>query len=385
MGQAGSRQAFLPRSPGEKFFTSIESTIGSIGLGSVLISTTEMKQHAAQGVRFLLIAASLVVVIAGLRAAAPIALPFMLSLLLAMLSLPLLVWLQGKQVPTTLAVLLTVLANIVFLGAVALIVGGSVKSFTREAPKYADRLQQMNAALFAWLQSKGIDVSPGIARDVINPGGVMALVGQMFNSLASVLSNFALVIITTIFILFEITQFPQKLRLALDRQDSNTDTFTKIILEVQSYIGIKTLISLATGVLIGVWVAIIGVDFPILWGLLAFLFNYIPNLGSILAAIPTLLLALVQLGPGPAALVGLGYVVVNVALGTFVEPYFVGRKLGLSTLVIFLSLVFWGWIWGPVGMLLSVPLTMVVKILLENSENFRWLAVLLAPAPAQDG
>jgi predicted PurR-regulated permease PerM len=161
--------------------------------------------------------------------------------------------------------------------------------------------------------------------------------------------------------------------------------FTKIIVDVQRYLGIKTLISLATGILIGVWVAILGVDFPILWGILAFLFNYIPSLGSILAAVPTLLLALVQLGPGPAALVGLGYVVVNVALGTFVEPYFMGRKLGLSTLVIFLSLVFWGWVWGPVGMLLSVPLTMVVKILLENSENFRWVAVLLAPAPAQDG
>ncbi|MEE8242294.1 MAG: AI-2E family transporter [candidate division NC10 bacterium] len=341
--------------------------------------------NTAQGFRFLLIAASLVVVIAGLRAAAPIALPFALSLLLAILSLPLLLWLQDKRVPTPLAVLLTVLANIVCLGAIVLIVGGSVESFTREAPKYADRLQQMNAALLAWLQSKGIEVSPEIARDVINPGRAMAFVGQMFNSLASVLSNFVLVIITTIFILFEITQFPQKLRLVLDRQDSDSDMFTKIIVDVQRYLGIKTLISLATGILIGVWVAILGVDFPILWGLLAFLFNYIPNLGSILAAVPTLLLALVQLGPGAAALVGLGYLTVNMVLGTFVEPYFMGRKLGLSTLVIFLSLVFWGWVWGPVGMLLSVPLTMVVKILLENSENFRWVAVLLAPTPAQDG
>ena len=341
--------------------------------------------NTAQGFRFLLIAASLVVVIAGLRAAAPIALPFALSLLLAILSLPLLLWLQDKRIPTTLAVLLTVLANIVCLGTIVLIVGGSVESFTREAPKYADRLQQMNAALLAWLQSKGIEVSPEIARDVINPGRAMAFVGQMFNSLASVLSNFVLVIITTIFILFEITQFPQKLRLVLDRQDSDSDTFTKIIVDVQRYLGIKTLISLATGILIGVWVAILGVDFPILWGLLAFLFNYIPNLGSILAAVPTLLLALVQLGPGAAALVGLGYLAVNMVLGTFVEPYFMGRKLGLSTLVIFLSLVFWGWVWGPVGMLLSVPLTMVVKILLENSENFRWVAVLLAPTPAQDG
>lgn len=340
---------------------------------------------STQGLRFLLIAASLVVVIAGLQAAASVLLPFLLSIFLAILSLPLLVWLQDKRVPTTPAVLLTVLANIVFLATIVVIVGGSVDNFTQEAPKYADRLQQMAGALLAWLQSKGIDLSPQIAGDVVNPGAVMGLVGQMFNSLASVLSNFVLVVITTIFILFEATQFPQKLRLALGRQDSDPETFARIILEVQRYLGIKTLISIATGLLIGVWVAILGVDFPVLWGLLAFLFNYVPNLGSIIAAIPTVLLALVQLGPGAAALVGLGYLVVNMALGNFVEPYFMGRRLGLSTLVIFLSLVFWGWVWGPLGMLLSVPLTMVVKILLENSENFQWVAVLLAPARGQDG
>ena len=341
--------------------------------------------NPAQGLRFLLIAASLVVVIAGLQAAASVLLPFLLSIFLAILSLPLLVWLQGKRVPTTPAVLLTVLTNIVFLATIVVIVGGSVESFTQEAPKYADGLRQMADTLLAWLQSKGIDLSPEVAGDVLNPGAVMGLVGQIFNSLASVLSNVVLVVITTIFILFEATQFPQKLRVALGRQDSDAETFARIILEVQRYLGIKTLISMVTGLLIGVWVAILGVDFPVLWGLLAFLFNYVPNLGSIIAAIPTVLLALVQLGPGAAVLVGLGYLVVNMALGNFVEPYFMGRRLGLSTLVIFLSLVFWGWVWGPLGMLLSVPLTMVVKILLENSENFQWVAVLLAPATGQDG
>lgn len=340
--------------------------------------------NAAQGARFLLIAACLVVVIAGMRAAAPIALPFALSVLLAILSRPLLIWLQGKRVPATLAVLLTILAIVVCLGAIVLIVGGSVQSFTEEVPKYTVRLQQMKSALLAWVQSKGINVSPGIARDVINPGGVMALVGQMFNSLASVLSNFVLVIITAIFILFEITQFPQKLRLAMGRQDGNSETYTKIILEVQRYLGLKTLISLATGVLIGVWVALLGVDFPVLWGLIAFLFNYIPNFGSIMAAVPAVLLALVQLGPATTVFVALGYFVVNAVLGTFVEPYLMGRTLGLSTLVIFLSLVFWGWLWGPVGMLLSVPMTMIVKIMLEHTEDFRWVAVLLAPIAREE-
>jgi len=330
----------------------------------------------------MLITASFVVIIAGLQAAAPLLLPFLLSIFLVILSLPLLVWLQGKGIPTALAVLLTVLANIVFLATIVVIVGGSVERFTEEAPKYADSLQQTAAGLLTWLQGKGINVSPEIP---VNPGAVMGLVGQVFNSLASVLSHFVLVVITTIFILFEATQFPQKLRLALGGRDGNSETFSRIILEVQRYLVLKTLISIPTGLLIGVWVAVLGLDFPVLWGLLAFLFNYVPNLGSIIAAIPAVLLALVQLGPSTAALVGIGYLVVNMALGNFVEPYLMGRKFGLSTLVVFLSLVFWGWVWGPFGMLLSVPLTMVVKILLENSEDYQWVAVLLGPTPAQDG
>ena len=153
--------------------------------------------------------------------------------------------------------------------------------------------------------------------------------------------------------------------------------FGKIITEMRRYLVIKTLISLITGTFITLWLWILGVDFALLWGFCAFVLNYIPNLGSIIAAVPTTLLAVLQLGFGYALLVALGYLVVNVALGNFVEPLWMGRRLGLSALVVLLSLVFWGWVWGPVGMLLSVPLTMVVKIMLENSEDLKWVAVLL--------
>lgn len=339
--------------------------------------------NAGQGARFLLIAACLVVITAGLRAAAPVLLPFFLALFLATLSLPLLVWFRGKRVPTAVAVVLTILTNVAALAAIALLVGNSLETFTQEAPKYADRLEQMAAAIASWLERRGIRIPPGIPQDVINPGAVLNLVGSTVNGLASVLSNFVLVVLTVIFILFEITQFPEKLRLALGDQQRGQGNFAKITLEVQRYLGIKTITSLATGILIGLWVAILGIDFPILWGLIAFLFNYIPNIGSILAAVPALLLALVQFGPWTATLAGIGYVVVNMTIGYFVEPPLMGRTLGLSTLVVFLSLVFWGWLWGPVGMLLSVPLTMVAKITLENSNDFRWVAILLAANPGK--
>jgi len=148
---------------------------------------------------------------------------------------------------------------------------------------------------------------------------------------------------------------------------------------VHSYLVIKSVVSIATGVLITVWLSILGVDYPVLWGLLAFLFNFVPNIGSIIAAVPAVMLAMVQLGADAALYTALGYVTVNIIMGNVIEPRYMGKGVGLSTLVVFLSLVVWGWILGPVGMLLSVPLTMIVKLACEAKPETLWIAVLLGP------
>ena len=172
------------------------------------------------------------------------------------------------------------------------------------------------------------------------------------------------------------------LELALSSRKDYLGRAGKIRADVQRYLGVKTLMSLLTGSLVGVCVALLGLDFPLLWGMLAFLMHYIPNLGAFLAAIPAMLLALVQLGIGGAGLVGLAFVVIHMVVGNVLEPVLMGRRLGLSVLVVFLSLVFWGWVWGPVGMFLSVPITMIIKITLENSKSLRWIAVLLDVSPS---
>jgi predicted PurR-regulated permease PerM len=198
---------------------------------------------------------------------------------------------------------------------------------------------------------------------------------------AAVFSNLFLMMLTIVFILMEATGFRDKLHLAFGGT-GGAERFDVIRTQVQRYLGIKTLISLTTGGIVAAAMAIIGVDFPLLWGLVAFLLNYVPSLGSVIAAIPPILLAVVQLGIGHAIAVAAVFVAVNVALGNFVEPYFMGRRLGLSTLVVFLSLIFWGWVWGPLGMILSVPLTMIARIMFENTEDLRWIAVLLGENPA---
>jgi AI-2 transport protein TqsA len=138
-------------------------------------------------------------------------------------------------------------------------------------------------------------------------------------------------------------------------------------------------------VLVGILCALMGVDFAVLWGLTAFLLNFIPNVGSILAAAPAVLVALVQLGAGPAAGLAAGYLAINMTMGNVIEPRLTGASLGLSPLVVIVSLIFWSWLWGPVGMLLSVPLTTVVKICLESREDLRPIAVLLGPADDGSG
>ncbi len=339
------------------------------------------------GSRVLLTLAALVILIAGLREAESVIVPFLLSVFLSMLAIPILAWLRRHRVPQPLAIVLVVLGLIVILVAIGVVVGGSINGFTQALPQYQARMTSLISSIDRQLRSWGLDVSISAVGDLINPGQVFQLAGGLLSRLAGIVSNFFLVVLTTVFILTEASGFARKIQIALGDRGSGLLNLSGVMTQVHRYLVIKTAISLVTGVILGTWVWILGVDFPVLWGLLTFLLNYIPNLGSIMAAVPPVLLALIQPGGGltVAIMVAVGYITVNLAFGNVVEPRVMGQRLGLSTLVVFLSLVFWGWVWGGVGMLLSVPLTMVVKIVLENSSELRWIAVLLDKSPEAAG
>lgn len=323
--------------------------------------------------------AAFVVVVAGLRAAEPIVVPFLLSIFLAIISAPPLFWLERRGFPKWLA-MLTVITGIVAvaLGITALL-GNSINDFSRDIPFYKTRLKEQFGGVVSWLSAHGVQVTREQVLSYVNPGKAIELVGEIFNGFGGVLANAFLIFLTVVFILFEAHSFPRKVRAAIDDPEKKLERFEHFTENLIRYLAIKTLTSLGTGIAIGVWLAIMGVEYPVLWGLLAFLLNYVPNIGSIIAAVPAVLLTAVQLGPLSALWAALGYLVVNIVFGNVIEPRFMGRGLGLSTLVVFLSLVFWGWVLGPVGMLLSVPLTMTLKIALDSSEETRWMAVMLGP------
>jgi len=347
------------------------------------VNDSSIRKNSDGGGRALMIAASLVIVIAGVKAAKTLILPFLLAMFLAMVTLPLLNWMRDKRVPTPLAVLATLILALSIVVGLGVMIGGSISQIADEIPTYRERLEEISGGAIAQLEGLGLPVSQEAFTDLVQPDRVWEYAQTGLKSIATALSNLFLVLLTIVFVLFEAAGIPAKLQKAFGHR-RNTERYEKIKSEIQQYLRAKTVISLTTGLLVGVGLWIVGVDSPFLWASLAFVLNYIPSLGSIIAAVPPVLLAMVQLGPVQALVVAIIFIVVNVVLGNVAEPYLVGRKVGLSTLFVFLSLVFWGWVWGPVGMLLSVPLTMIVKIMLENTEDLRWIAILLGPAPAEE-
>lgn len=325
----------------------------------------------------LLTLAAFVIVVAGMRAAQPLLVPFLMAVFIAIICTGPMQWLQQRRVPAVLAILIIMLVILAVGTTILALVGSSASDFTRAIPGYQEKLRTQTLELLPLLEKLGIRISPGDLLDYFDPGKVMQLVASTLARTGGVLTNTFLILLTVVFILLEAAGMPAKLRRALENPESSLNSFERLSDGVRQYLAIKTLVSLATGILIALWLWLLGLDYPLLWGLVAFLLNYVPNIGSIIAAIPAVLLSLVQLGPSQTLLVAGGYIAANVLIGSVVEPRLMGRKLGLSTLIVFLSLVFWGWVLGPVGMLLSVPLTMIVKIALEVNPQTSWLAVLL--------
>ena len=335
-----------------------------------------MTTQQAPIAKFLIVFAAFVIVVSGLKMASSLVVPFLLAVFIAMIVSPLLAWLKQRRVPGSIAILL-IISLILLIGLIlGAVIGSSVDSFRQDIPIYSVKLGVMSEAVQQGLAQRGIDIDAQQWQNSFDPSAVMRWVGSALASFGNVMTNSVLILITVIFILAENTRFGDKLRIA--RGDKSSQAWLdELSSSIHGYLAIKTAISAVTGLLIYIWLTILGVDYAVLWGLIAFLLNFVPTVGSFIAAVPAVLLALVQLGIGSAGLTLLGFVVVNFLMGSAIEPRWMGKGLNLSPLVVFVSLVLWGWVLGPVGMLLSIPLTIMVKIALAANEDTRWISVML--------
>ena len=342
-----------------------------------------MTQSFSPASRTIMVSAALVIVIAGMKYAAPLLVPFLLSVFIAVISFPLMSFLQQKGLPKGLSLTLVMLL-VIFIGiGLAFLIGSSISDFSQSSLEYQQKITAEWSEVIHWLNDHGIFVAESI-KEIADPAAAVGLVSSILKGFGSVLSNSFLIGLTVIFILSEtagITQKPVSLNdTGSEPLQTDGQVFSQVFIDkLRSYMSMKTIISMVTGVLIAVAMWLIGVDYPVLWGVLAFMLNFVPNIGSIIAAVPAVILTLVQLGFTSALLVAAVFVVVNVIIGSIIEPRYMGKGLGLSTLVVFVSLVFWGWVLGPVGMLLSVPLTITVKLALDSKPETQWLGHLLGP------
>lgn len=329
--------------------------------------------------RFLLVAGAFVIVVAGLKAASNLITPFLLAVFIAVLVEPPLQYLRRHGLPGWTAMLIVVALLVGIGGAIIGLFTGSLNDFNASLPEYQQRLKAMSGDLVTWLGTAGLHVSRETLSSLVDPSRTLGIASDLIKGLSGVLANAFLILLTVIFILLEAHSLPNKLRAALRTPQASLEPLREVVKTINRYMLIKANTSLATGLLIWICLTALGVDFASMWAMLAFLLNFVPTIGSIIAAIPAVLLALVQLGVESALLTTLGYMLVNVLIGNLIEPRVMGRGLGLSPLVVFLSLVFWGYVLGSVGMFLSVPLTMTLKIALSASPQTQPVAIMLGP------
>ncbi len=321
--------------------------------------------------------AAIVVVIAGLREAGPILVPFLFAAFLAVISFPAVEWLTARRVPLAIAVTLVLLVAVALLGGLGVIVSQSVKGFTANLPSYQERLAEQVSQGRAWLDRSGTSVPIPNIEDLVDSAAIFSATGSLVSGLGMLLTNVLLILLSYVFMLFEAPGLPAKLRHAFGRDSLALGDLDVMAGKMKRYLLLKAVVSLGTGIPVWLFLTLMGIDYPVLWGLLAFLLNFIPNIGSIIAAAPPMLLAVIQYGPLSAIAVGVFFLVINTVMGNIVEPRIMGQGLGLSTFIVFAALVFWGWVLGAVGMFLAVPLTIMAQIVLASHPQTRGMAILM--------
>lgn len=321
------------------------------------------------GVRFWIIVMGVIIALTALKEARQIVNMILLAMLLTSISLAPIAWMKKKGVNSTIAILIIIISLLALVGLMGLVIGSSANNFVERMPFYQQKFNEIWSGLSEWLINQGLN-----PVDEINPGKILPIAGSFFASFGNAVGDSMIVFIFFIFMIFEAETFGKKMKyISSDSSDRTQITIKKLM----KYFGIKTLTSLATGISITIALFIIGVDFPVLWGFLAFVLNFIPSIGSFIAAIPALILSFVLIGPFGVLITGITYLVINTVIGSIIEPQLMGKNLGISPLIVFVSMIFFGYILGPIGMLIATPLTIVIKIIFDSRPVTRNLGIML--------
>jgi predicted PurR-regulated permease PerM len=325
----------------------------------------------------LLIGASLVVIVAGMRAAASFISPFLLAIFLAVLLYPPYRGLVDRGFPTWLTVSIMVAGvMLVGLGLLALLYL-SIESLRSNLFLYATRLTAQRINLETWLESIGIDAPTVLTQELINRQVLITTTARLLTNLGSLIVTGVIVLVTTVFLLLQTTHLSERVDREWGPGNLLNAQAAQIAQRVARFFTIRVRVNLIVATAITLWLAILGVDLAVLWGILAFFLGFIMYIGVTIAALPPAILALAESGLWWAVLAFLGVLLINMGIENIVAPAMMGQGLNLTPAVALASLVFWAWVLGPLGFILAIPLTVIVVMILASNPDSRWLLVLL--------
>jgi predicted PurR-regulated permease PerM len=328
----------------------------------------------------LLNVAAIVVIVAGMKAAAQVLVPILTALFLTLILAPIVMWLVRHRVPKVAAVVLVAVGTLIAGVGMGAVLGDSLVGFSQRLPVYADSVEQLQHRFFAWLERRGVSADfRGSAIDsMIAPERLLRILTGLLHSLQAMVANGVVVLLLVIFGLLEVGRRRALVERAFGPDSTYRATRERFLEEVIEYVKVKAAMSLGTGLCVMLALLLFGIDYAVLWGVLAFLLNFVPNIGSLMAAVPPISLALLQYGLGRAVVVLVVIVAINVGFSNLLEPRLMGRSFGISPWVVFAAFLLWSWVLGPVGMVLAVPLTVALRLALESGERTRWVAVLMS-------
>ncbi|WP_456489440.1 AI-2E family transporter [Caminibacter pacificus] len=314
----------------------------------------------------LYIAASIIIIL-GLKFLSPVLIYLILSLFLTVLIYPIIEFFEKRGFHILIAYSIVAVMVVLIFGGMFLVMTSSLKEFLNNAAFYQEKLGRMFSDVNNYLNTYGIKFD-------IASINIIPIIKSFLSKAGGIVSGFLVVFIGVSFMIFETKNFGKKLVYI----SKNKETFKLFFKNTQKYFIIKTFTSALTGVLIALILIVFKVPYAFLFGIMAFVFNFIPVIGSIIAAIPAVLIALITYDIKIALYVTIGYLIVNNLVSNVIEPKIMGDGLDLSPAVVFFSLLFWGWVFGIVGMFLAAPLTMTLKLALLSSEKTKWLGILLS-------
>jgi len=329
--------------------------------------------------RAVIVAAAIAIALFFVQAAASIMGPMLLAAFIAIIAAPPLRWLRRKRVPKWLALAVIILALFEVGSLLVLVFTGQLEGFRDGLPDYQSRLVLLSDQMGGWLEGLGVDNAREALKEIYDPALAIGLVRAALSNVRDTFGTGLLVLLAVIFMLLEAPGLSAKLKTAFNFTDEGEARIQRVSSAIKHYMVIKSIASIATALCIWAWLRVLGIDFAVLWTILAFLLNFIPFVGTLLMTVPAVLMALVQTDLPTSLLVALGYFGINTVIGSILEPRFMGRGLGISTLAVFFSLLLWGWVLGTVGVFLAVPITMGLIIALDASPQTRPIAVLLGP------